>query len=96
MFDNEFPTVTFIIEGTIQPNWKNLVQLISHKSAQENIDLKDTWSLQISRKIPDKPQVMIRVSLKIIPIKRSHFLPVKSTINWDVPFMSCMKYCKVA
>ena len=90
MFDNEFPTVTFIIEGTIQPNWKNLVQLISHKSAQENIDLKDTWSLQISRKIPDKPQVMIRVSLKIIPIKRSHFLIPYHMYKRLRPVMKCM------
>ena len=30
-------------EGTILPNWTDLVQRISQSGAQENIEHKDTW-----------------------------------------------------
>ena len=30
-------------EGTIPPNWTDLVQGIPQSCAQENIELKDTW-----------------------------------------------------
>ena len=44
LFDDEFSTVPFIREGTIPPNWTDIVQHSSQSGAPENIDLKDTWS----------------------------------------------------
>ena len=43
MFDDEFTTVPFMREGTIPPNFTDLVQRSSQSVAPENISLKDTW-----------------------------------------------------
>ena len=43
VFDNKFSAVTFMMEGTMPPNWTYLVQNISQIGAPENIDLYDTW-----------------------------------------------------
>ena len=41
-------------EGTIPPNWTNIVQLISQSGALENIYLKDTWFTLDLDKYPSK------------------------------------------
>ena len=43
VFGDGFYTVTFMREGKIPQNWKDLVQNISQSSAPDNIDLKDNW-----------------------------------------------------
>ena len=43
VFDGEFSTVNFKIEGKITPNWTDIVQRSSQSSAPENIDPEDTW-----------------------------------------------------
>ena len=43
VFDDEFSTFSFMREGTIIPNWTDIVQRISQRGALENIDIKDTW-----------------------------------------------------
>ena len=43
VFDDEFSTVLFMGEGTIPPNWTDLVQHRSQHGAPDNIDLKYTW-----------------------------------------------------
>ena len=43
VFGDEFYIVTFMREGTINPNCTYLVQCISQIYAPDNIDLKDTW-----------------------------------------------------
>ena len=43
VFDDEFSIAPFIREGTILPNWTNLVQLSPQIDAPESIDIKDTW-----------------------------------------------------
>ena len=43
VFDDEFYIVPFMREGTIPPNWIDIVQCSSQSSAMDNIDLKDTW-----------------------------------------------------
>ena len=44
MFDGEFPTVPFVREEQIPPNWTDLVQRSSQISVPKNIDLEDNWS----------------------------------------------------
>ena len=41
--DDEFSTIPFMREGSIPPNLKDPVQLRSHRTAPENIHLKNTW-----------------------------------------------------
>ena len=43
VFDDEFSTVPFMREGTMPPNFTDIVQLSSQSGAPDNIDLKDTW-----------------------------------------------------
>ena len=43
VFYVEFSTVLFMREGTIPPNFTDLVQHISQRVAPDNIELKDTW-----------------------------------------------------
>ena len=43
VFDDEFYTVPFMREGTIPPNWTDLVQRSSRSGAPENIDYEYTW-----------------------------------------------------
>ena len=43
VFDDGFSTGPLIREGTIPPNWTDLVQHSSKSGAPENIELKDTW-----------------------------------------------------
>ena len=43
VFDDEFSTVPFNIEGTIHPNWTDLVQRSAHSRALDNIHLKNNW-----------------------------------------------------
>ena len=43
VFDDEFSTVPFVMEGTIIPNWTVILQRISQGGASENIDLKYSW-----------------------------------------------------
>ena len=42
-FDDDFFKVTLIREGTVPPNWTDLVQCSSQISATENIYDRDTW-----------------------------------------------------
>ena len=42
VFDDEFSTVPFMGEGTIPPNWKDLVQHSLQRGAPETIYIKDT------------------------------------------------------
>ena len=41
VFHDKFPTVQFMRDGTIPPHCTHIVQLISQRGSQENIDLKD-------------------------------------------------------
>ena len=43
VFDDEFPTVPFMMEVTIPPNCTYIVQRRSTSGAPENIDLEDIW-----------------------------------------------------
>ena len=43
VFDDEFSIVPFMREGTIHPNWTDLVQRISKNVAPDNIAVKYTW-----------------------------------------------------
>ena len=43
VFDDEFSTVPLMREVTIPPNCTDLIQHSSHRSATENIHLRDTW-----------------------------------------------------
>ena len=43
VFDDYFSTVPSIREGTIQPNYTDLVQHSSQSGAPDNIDLRGTW-----------------------------------------------------
>ena len=58
LFDDELSTVPFMKEGTIPPNWTDLVQRSSQSGSPDNIDLRDTWFNQILSKIPAKLQLM--------------------------------------
>ena len=42
VFDDEFYKVPFMREGTIPPNWTDIVQRRSQSGAPDNIDFKDT------------------------------------------------------
>ena len=46
VFGGEFSTVAFMREGTIPPNWTDIVQCSSQSGAPDNIDLKDTWFIR--------------------------------------------------
>ena len=52
--DDEFSTVTVMREGTITPNWTDLVQYRSQIGAMENIDHKDNWFTQYLEEDPRK------------------------------------------
>ena len=43
VFSDELYKVPFIREGTIPPNWIDILQYISQSNTLENIDLKNTW-----------------------------------------------------
>ena len=43
VFDDKLSDVPFIREGTIPPNWTDLVQHSSQSGAPDNIDPKDAW-----------------------------------------------------
>ena len=43
VFDDEFFTVPFMREGTIPPNWTDILQRISQSGAPDNIDLEENW-----------------------------------------------------
>ena len=70
MFDDEFYTVPFMREGTILPNWTDLVQRISQIYAPENIDLKGTWLTPDIEEYHIKPQATRRSLPQIIIITR--------------------------
>ena len=41
-FYDEFSTVSFMMEGTIPPNWTDLLKFNSKSGVPENVDLKGT------------------------------------------------------
>ena len=43
VFDDEFSNVPYMEEGTIPPNWENLVKYSSKMDTAQDVDLKDTW-----------------------------------------------------
>ena len=57
VFDDEISTVPFMMEVTIPPNWKYLVQRSSQRVSTENIGLKDTWFTLNIEKYPSKTPV---------------------------------------
>ena len=71
VFADEFYTVPFMREGTMPPNWTDLVQRSSQSGAPENIDLKDTWFTIDPEENTRKTQVTSRASLQMIIIKCS-------------------------
>ena len=65
-FNDEFSTVPFMKEGTIPPNWKDLVQRISQSCAQNDIDRKDTWfNLDLEEDNIKTPTYVPRVTSEI-------------------------------
>ena len=71
VFDDEFSTVPLLREGTITPNWTDLVQHIVNSGATQNIEFKDNWITPDLEEYPQKPQVTNRASLKRIITKCS-------------------------
>ena len=53
-------------EGTIPPNWTDLVQRSSQSGTTENIELKNTWFTTYHEEDNSKPQVTFRELHKII------------------------------
>ena len=86
VFDDKISKVTFIREGIIPPNWKDLVQRISKSGALKNIDLKDTWfnpDLQKdTRKTPsNEPKVAPDNIRNMLTLLQSVLHAQKSTAN---------------
>ena len=86
VFDNEFSTVKFIREGTIQPNWSYAVQQISQSDAKDNIDLKDTCFTpdleEYPRKTPRNETIVVPTTENKNNMRAS--LPTKPYIHEDM------------
>ena len=76
VFDDEFSTVPFMREGTIPPNWTDLVQCGSQSGAPENIEPNDTWLNPYIQEYPSKnpthlPRVTPENNRNMIPSLQS-------------------------
>ena len=64
VFDDEFYTVPLLREVTIPPNWTDFVQHSPQIGATDNIDLKDNFSIQILRNVPEKSKSRAKIHLR--------------------------------
>ena len=70
VFDDEFSILTFMKEGTIPPNWTDLVQCISQIGSQENIDLKNTWFNPDLEEYPIETPTHVPIVTSEIPVSK--------------------------
>ena len=86
MFDDEFPTFSFIMEVTIPPNWTDLLQPRSQRGAPDNINFRDTWFTQDLEGDPSKtpshvPRIPPDNNINTIPSKQPVRQVQENTVN---------------
>ena len=69
LFDEKISTFPFMMEGTITPNWTDIMHQGSQRGALENIGFKDTWFTPDPENDLRKIQYMNRASFQMQKIK---------------------------